>query len=169
MTNGRIVAAQDLTQEMDRKVREYTELHRLAYENEISVVKACVDYRDLAMYLPLALTDFSAGKKDTFPLKRLVSTIQEKVTSCPVEIVRMFQCGYEPYGWGVVFRCGGREYELVTPNIPAMTAGNYQDAYKGRLVLFACRSPSFSDAIAYAYDIEDIAKAFRDSLSPSPA
>lgn len=170
MIDEKITAAIKLHAQMNAEVSKYTELARLAYENEVQVVKHNVNYYFWNTFIPEAMNEFYAkNRKRKTALKKLVELIEKHITGKPIEIVGFAYMGLPKYGWNVEFKCGKTVYKFEVPSLEDITPENYCYANHCKLYLGYQPSKSITMFLAASYDIEDIKKAFQERLKHEDA
>lgn len=165
MIDEKITAAIKLHEQMNAEVSKYTELARLAYENEVQVVKHNVNYYLWTTYIPEAMDEFYAkNRKRKNALKKLTELIEKHITGKPIKIVGFAYMGLPKYGWNVEFKCEKTAYNLKVPSLEDITPENYCYANHCKLYLGYQPSKSITMFLAASYDIEGIKKAFQERL-----
>lgn len=165
MINDKITAAITLHEQMNAEVSKYTELARLAYENEVQVVKHNVNYYFWTTYIPEAMNEFYAkNRKRKVALKKLTELIEKHITGKPLKITGFSYRGLPKYGWNVEFKCEKTVYKFEVPSLEDITPENYCYANHCKLYLGYQPSKAITMLLAVSYDIEDIKKAFQERL-----
>lgn len=166
MIDEKIKAAIKLHEQMNAEVSKYTELARLAYENEVQVVKHNVNYYFWNTYIQEAMDEFYVkNRKRKVALKKLTELIEKHITGKPIKIIGFAYMGLPKYGWNVEFKCGKTVYTFEVPSLEDITLENYCYANHCKLYLGYHYSESTVRFISASYDIEDIKKAFQERLT----
>jgi len=167
-----IKEAQLLTLSMQDKVKQYTKLAQLAFENEIRTIKKVINYSNLTCHIDDAIKwilkpSSKTKSQEKLHFDRLTENLQE-LLEIKLEIKEINYLGYDHSGSVIYFQIKNKKvsdlFSIWIPDIDKLSEENYPFLSGGQLSIHYQDSPHSTNSICFTYNEKELKEKFKKWL-----